>query len=106
MLSLLFTHHFFHFDPQIELSRDLPLLIHGVAISVYKVNQSTTVTIDATTTGANGLDTGALAVSTWYYFYLIYNGTTVSGLLSTSSSAPTMGVSLIGSGSGRSTASP
>ncbi len=49
---------------------------------------ATSGTIDATTTGANGLDTGALASSSWYYAYLISNGTTTSGLVSLSSTAP------------------
>ena len=51
---------------------------------------SVSVTIDATTTGANGLDTGSLANSTWYAVYLIYNGSAVAGLMSTSGSAPTL----------------
>ena len=46
--------------------------------------------INSGTSGANGLDTGSLAASTWYYLYLIYNGTTVAGLMSASSSAPTL----------------
>jgi hypothetical protein len=40
--------------------------------------------------GANGLDTGSEASSTWYYLYVIYNGTTVAGLYSLSATAPTM----------------
>lgn len=39
--------------------------------------------------GANSIDTGSLAVG-WYYIWVIYNGTTVAGLLSLSSTAPTM----------------
>lgn len=48
--------------------------------------------IDITASGANGLDTGAEAVSTWYYMWVIFNATTpaVAGLLSASSSAPTL----------------
>lgn len=44
------------------------------------------------TTGANGLDTGTEAASTWYYEWVIYNPTsnTVASLLSLSSTAPTM----------------
>ena len=53
---------------------------------------ASTVSLTATITssGANGLDTGAEASSTWYYVWVIYNGATVSSLLSTSSTAPTM----------------
>lgn len=49
------------------------------------------VVIDITVTGANGLDTGAEAISTWYYGYVIAkaDGTT-AGLLSASATAPTL----------------
>jgi len=47
-------------------------------------------TVDITASGAGGLDTGSEAVSTLYYLWVIYNGTTVTGLISTSSSAPTL----------------
>lgn len=40
--------------------------------------------------GANGLDTGASAINTWYYVWVIWNGAAAAGLLSLSSSAPTM----------------
>jgi hypothetical protein len=44
------------------------------------------------TSGANGLDTGTIAASTFYYEWVIYNATTntVASLLSLSSTAPTM----------------
>lgn len=51
---------------------------------------SVSVTADLTASGANGLDTGSEASSTWYYIWLIYNGTTLSSLLSTSSTAPNL----------------
>lgn len=51
---------------------------------------SVSVTINTTTTGANGLDAGALVANTWYYTWLINNGTTTAGLASTSATAPTM----------------
>ncbi|MGE3583050.1 MAG: hypothetical protein AB7J28_16735 [Hyphomonadaceae bacterium] len=50
------------------------------------------VTATITTSGANGLDTGAEAANTWYSIWVIYNpgsGTTAS-LLSTSATNPTM----------------
>ena len=40
--------------------------------------------------GANGLDIGTFASSRWYYIYLIYNGTTIAGLGSLSSTSPTL----------------
>lgn len=54
--------------------------------------QSVSVTCNITTSGANGLDTGAEASSTWYSIWLIYNPTTntQAGLLSLSATAPTM----------------
>ena len=51
---------------------------------------SVSVTADITTSGANGLDTGAEANDTWYAVWVIYNGTTTAALLSTSFTAPTM----------------
>jgi len=51
-----------------------------------------TITVDIAASGANGLDTGSEAVSTWYYLYLIYNPSTdtEAGLFSASASSPTM----------------
>jgi len=40
--------------------------------------------------GVGGLDTGAATTSTWYYLWAIYNGVSFSGLLSLSSTAPTI----------------
>jgi hypothetical protein len=51
---------------------------------------SISVTINCGTTGANGLDTGSLTTSTFYYIYLISNGSTTAGLASLSSTAPTL----------------
>ncbi len=51
---------------------------------------SVNLTLDITVSGANGLDTGTEANSTWYHLWVIYNGSTVAGLLSTSSTAPTL----------------
>lgn len=54
--------------------------------------ESVNLTVDLTVAGANGLDTGTEAVSTMYYLWVIYNPTTatVAGLLSLSSTTPTM----------------
>lgn len=40
--------------------------------------------------GANGLDAGSVAANTWYYLYLISDGTLVRGLFSLSATAPTL----------------
>ncbi len=72
------------------------------ALALSLVNSSGTVypttnvnlTCNCATVGANGLSSdvsgGALAVSTWYYFWVMYNGSTVSSLCSISSTAPTL----------------
>jgi hypothetical protein len=56
----------------------------------YHVLRGINATIAGTTAGANGLDTGALAASTWYSVWIIWNGTTTAGLLSLSATAPTI----------------
>ncbi len=58
--------------------------------NVSYLASSVNVTATITSSGANGLDTGSEASSTWYYVWVIYNGTTVASLLSTSATAPTM----------------
>ena len=51
---------------------------------------SVSVSITCSNSGANGLDTGSLAASTWYSVWVIYNGSTVAGLISTSATSPTL----------------
>lgn len=46
--------------------------------------------INCTTTGANGLDAGALGGNTWYNVFMISNGFAVAGLASLSATAPVM----------------
>lgn len=60
----------------------------GVALKLSAIN----LTVDMAFSGANGLDTGSEASSTWYYIWVIYNSstTTSAGLLSVSATAPTM----------------
>lgn len=58
--------------------------------NVQVTASSVNLTADITTSGANGLDTGSEASSTWYHIWVIFNGSTVAALLSTSSTAPTM----------------
>ena len=50
------------------------------------------VTCAITSSGANGLDTGAEASNTWYYAFVIYNPTTntTASLMSLSATAPTL----------------
>lgn len=58
-----------------------PLLASNIAL-----------TLNTAGSGANGLDTGTLATSTWYSVWVIYNPTTsaAAGLLSLSGSSPTL----------------
>lgn len=53
---------------------------------------TTTLTVDITASGANGLDSGSESSWVWYYIYLIYNPSTqtYASLLSTSSTSPTL----------------
>jgi hypothetical protein len=54
--------------------------------------RTVSLTISLAGSGANGLDTGSSAGSTWYSLWVIYNPTTatVAGLASLSATAPTM----------------
>lgn len=47
-------------------------------------------TASLASSGANGLDTGSEAASTWYHVWAIWNGTLQRLLLSTSNSSPTL----------------
>lgn len=62
------------------------------AAGQQKVLNGVALAINSASAGANGLDTGVLAASTWYSKWVIYNPTTqaVAGLLSLSATAPTM----------------
>jgi hypothetical protein len=56
----------------------------------YFTARSVAASISVSASKANGLDTGSAATSTWYSVWLIYNGSTVSGLVSLSSTSPTL----------------
>lgn len=71
-----------------DMSADVAVMVNTTGAA--KTVSAPSITINATVNGANGLDTGALAASTWYYGWLINNGTTTSGLLSLSATAPTL----------------
>ena len=75
-------------NSEVNVSYDELVMNNTSGGAVRATNQS--FTINCGTTGANGLDAGALAASTWYYVFGISNGTTAAGLMSTSSTAPTM----------------
>lgn len=60
--------------------------------NTYKTLRAVALSINSAASGANGLDTGVLAASTWYSVWAIFNPTTATtaGLLSLSATAPTM----------------
>lgn len=60
------------------------------ATSGSYTSPSVSVSISTAASGVNGLDTGTIANGTWYSVWVIYNGTTVSGLLSLSATTPTL----------------
>lgn len=60
------------------------------ASSVGYLLSPLSVTVNTATSGANGLDTGSLAASTWYYVFSIWNGTNQAVLMSLSSTSPTL----------------
>jgi hypothetical protein len=64
-------------------------IVVSSAANAYQTLRSVSLTIAGTTTGANALDTGTIAASTWYTVWVIWNGTTTAGLLSLGTSAPT-----------------
>lgn len=72
----------------ISVTADELVLENGA--DVYQKVSAVSLTINSATSAANGLDTGTLAASTWYAVWAIWNGTTVAGLLSANSTAPTM----------------
>lgn len=73
---------------QVDVTADELLLQDSSGVTF----RATTVAVtgDITASGENGLDTGAEASSTWYYLWVIYDGSTVAALLSASSTAPTL----------------
>ncbi|MEK6705540.1 MAG: hypothetical protein AABZ06_07110 [Bdellovibrionota bacterium] len=73
---------------QVIVTADEIVLKDSSNVSYFATSVNVTAAI--TSSGANGLDTGSEASSTWYYVWVIYNGTTVASLLSTSATAPTM----------------
>lgn len=77
------------------LSANVSVTVDEIAVenasNIYQTLRNVNLTIAGTSSGvANGLDTGALAASTWYSVWVIWNGTTTAGLLSLSATAPTM----------------
>ncbi|MCD5977211.1 phage tail-collar fiber domain-containing protein [Pseudomonas quasicaspiana] len=64
-------------------------LIVGNEVSTKKLS-AVNIAIDASKVGAGGLDTGSLAVSTWYSVWVAWGGAGVTGLLSLSQTVPVL----------------
>jgi hypothetical protein len=60
------------------------------AASEQVVINSVAVAPSIAASGVNGLDSGTSSASTWYSLWVIWNGSTVAGLLSLSATAPTL----------------
>lgn len=59
--------------------------------NLYLTLRTVSLTVDTTASGANGLDAGALATSTWYSLWVIAKADgTKAGLISLSATAPTL----------------
>lgn len=56
----------------------------------YKTLTSISLSISGASSGANGLDSGSLATNTFYSVWVIWNGSAAAGLLSLSSTSPTL----------------
>lgn len=76
-------------DHDIDIDADESALTNSSNVSYKATSVNLTMVGDASV-GANALDAGSLANNTWYYLWVIYNGSTVASLGSTSSTAPTM----------------
>ena len=75
-------------DTQISVTCDQIML--GSATGGASKASNVSVTINTTTSGANGLDAGSIAAATWYSVWVISTGSTVAGIISVSQTAPTL----------------
>lgn len=72
-----------------DITTDQAVMINPAGnVPIYATAVS--LSINCSVNGANGLDAGGLSTNTWYNLFLISNGTTTSGLASTSATNPTM----------------
>jgi hypothetical protein len=75
-------------NTQIDIAFNQAVVTNSSNGVQFGINGS--VTLNFSTTGVNGLDTGVQTASTTYFLYLIGNGTLINSLVSLSSTAPTM----------------
>lgn len=71
----------------VDITLDEVVLTDGIG-GLLKFVSPSTITVDITASGVNGLDTGSEAANTWYHIYLISDGTNLKGIFSTSATAP------------------
>lgn len=74
-------------NTKIDITATAATLVTSGGTPIFIASPS--VTIDLTTTGANGMDVGSRPTSGWVYLYLISNGSVTAGLASATS--PTSG---------------
>lgn len=77
-------------NSKVDISADEVVLKTSDGQPYLAAAVAVTADIGLTAGNPNALDTGAEAASTWYYVWLIYNGTTVASLLSLSATTPTL----------------
>jgi len=75
-------------NTKIDINSSFSQIVTSLNVGIDRSGIS--LVLNALTNGANGLDTGSLAASTWYYVWLIDNGSTTASLLSLSSTSPTL----------------
>lgn len=72
----------------IDVSADMVTMVTTAGLPIWA--QTISLSINTSTTGANGIDTGARAANNWYNLFLISDSTNTRGLVSLSETAPTM----------------
>lgn len=85
--NLIITNNATNPEKQMDIDAD-EVILHNSSSEALRVS-SVNLTVDVTVSGVNGLDSGSES-NVWYYLYVITNGTTIAGLLSESSTSPTM----------------
>jgi len=75
-------------DTQVSVTADEVMLenVGGGTAKVSNVN----VTISTVASGVNGLDSGTVAADSFYSVWVIYNGSTIAGLISASPTSPAL----------------
>jgi len=78
-------------NTQIDITADSAALANSSGNVLTTISgYSSACTVNLSTTGDKGIDTGSIASSTVYHLYMTSNGSTFSCLASTSATAPTM----------------